>query len=99
MSLFSITPGRREGAFVSVGRRRDLCIINAQLISVVGDLFHTRESCLGLLFALRGTQDTYALYVSFESHVIPTYFVSLINSVFALRFEQAVYCSVNHMIV
>jgi hypothetical protein len=70
---------------LSVGCRRDLYIINAQLISVVVDLFHTLESCLGLLFALRRTQDTNALYVSFESRIIPRYFVSLISSVFAFK--------------
>jgi hypothetical protein len=51
MSLFSITSLRWGGAFVSVGRRRDLYIINAKLVSVVEDLIYTRESCLGLLFA------------------------------------------------
>jgi hypothetical protein len=67
--------------YVSVGRRRDLYIINAKLVSVVEDLFYARESCLGLLFALRGTREVRALYMSFESEVIPRYFVSLIHSV------------------
>jgi hypothetical protein len=60
--------------------------VNAKLMSVVEDLFQTGYNLFILLFALRSRQALCTLRVSFESNVTPRYFVSLIHSLFVLKF-------------
>jgi hypothetical protein len=70
---------------VSMERRSDSYITNTKLISFVEDLFKAGNSCLSLQLALRRMQDMWVLSVSFESSVTPSYFVSLVQSMFSLK--------------